>query len=441
MASGALPKSRYRRKDSRASASQYQPRRLTRWSRTWDGYYARGQALARGRGRFALLVLVFLVVVLMVPLPGLTSTRNLLLGALIPSAASPRTTLARSVLRYIDPLIGTSNGGHVFPGASMPYGMAKPVADSVDRRENAAGFVQDLSLIRGFSQLHDSGTGGSPSLGNFPVFVHPGCPDDDLTLCSYAAQSRPVMRWPYSAVARPGFFSIRLKNSVAAEMTASHHTSLYRFRFFDREDSENGMGIPVVYSPLVLIDLQDLDTTRHGGGTTVDPSTGRITGQGEFRPSFGTGRYDAYFCADVKGAKIRRTGTFMGDKPNPERQALEKDPEGEFRVPTGSAGAWIQFERPPKDEVLVRVGMSFISRKQACQNAEREIPRFDFAGTVRKAEDAWAEKLSVIEVDEEDIDPSLLVTFWSGLYRTMLSPQDYTGENQLWQSKEPYFDS
>lgn len=36
-------------------------------------------------------------------------------------------------------------------------GMAKPVADSVDRRENAGGFVQDFSLIRGFSQLHDSG--------------------------------------------------------------------------------------------------------------------------------------------------------------------------------------------------------------------------------------------------------------------------------------------
>lgn len=388
-----------------------------------------------------LLVLVLLVVVLMVPLPGLTSTRNLLLGALLPSFTSPRTIPARAVLRYIDPLIGTANGGHVFPGASMPYGMAKPVADSVDRHENAAGFVQDLSMIRGFSQLHDSGTGGSPSLGNFPVFVHPGCPDDDLTLCSYAAQSRPVMRWPYSAVARPGFFSIRLKNSVAAEMTASHHTSLYRFRFVEREDSENGMGIPVVYSPLVLIDLQDLDTTRHGGGATVDPSTGRITGQGEFRPSFGTGQYDAYFCADVKGAKIRRTGTFMGDKPNPERQALEKDPEGEFRVPTGSAGAWIQFERPPQDDVLVRVGMSFISRDQACRNAEREIPRFDFAGTVRKAEDAWAQKMSVIEVDEEDIDPSLLVTFWSGLYRTMLSPQDYTGENQLWDSREPYFDS
>lgn len=249
------------------------------------------------------------------------------------------------------------------------------------------------------------------------------------------------MRWPYSAKAQPGYFSIRLKNSVTAEMTASDHASLYRFRFPDGDDSENGQDIPVTYSPLLLIDLQDLGQSRHEGGVTIDPKTGRMMGEGRFRPSFGQGQYYAYFCADFKGATIRKTGTFMGDNPKEERKVLEKDPDGKFNVPSGSAGAWIQFERPPKDEVLARVGVSFISRAQACRNAEHEIPKFDFAKTVRKAEDAWAEKLSVIEVDETDIDPALLVTFWSGLYRTMLSPQDYTGENPLWKSKEPYFDS
>lgn len=269
--------------------------------------------------------------------------------------------------------------------------------------------------------------------------------------CKYTQQDRSVMRWPYSANAKPGYFSIRLKNSVLAEMTASHHTSLYRFTFPDGDSSEDGHGTPVSHvSPLMLIDLQDQDTSRHGGGITVNLKTGRITGEGNFRPSFGKGRYDAYFCADFKGAKIRRSGTFMGNKPNAERQDLEPDSEGKFSVPGGSAGAWVQFEEPPGSRkkrwdvggnVLARVGMSFISRERACQNAEKEIPKFDFEKTLKKAEDAWANKMSVIEVDETDIDPSLLVTFWSGLYRTMLSPQDYTGENPLWTSKEPYFDS
>ena len=37
-------------------------------------------------------------------------------------------------LSYVDPLIGTVNGGHVFAGATLPFGMAKSVADVNVRR-------------------------------------------------------------------------------------------------------------------------------------------------------------------------------------------------------------------------------------------------------------------------------------------------------------------
>lgn len=39
------------------------------------------------------------------------------------------------------------------------------------------------------------------------------------------------------------------------------------------------------------------------------------------------------------------------------------------------------------------------------------------------------------------MNSSLLTNFYSGIYRTMINPQDYTGENPLWESSEPYFDS
>ncbi|KAG8412721.1 hypothetical protein J3458_013162 [Metarhizium acridum] len=45
------------------------------------------------------------------------------------------------VLDYVDPLIGTANGGHVFPGASLPYGMAKAVADV--NKELQGGFTSN----------------------------------------------------------------------------------------------------------------------------------------------------------------------------------------------------------------------------------------------------------------------------------------------------------
>jgi putative alpha-1,2-mannosidase len=72
-----------------------------------------------------------------------------------------QTTHAQSganILPFVHPLIGTVNGGHVFPGASLPFSMAKAVADV--NGEDQGGFASDGSNIIGFSHMHDSGTGG-----------------------------------------------------------------------------------------------------------------------------------------------------------------------------------------------------------------------------------------------------------------------------------------
>lgn len=169
MASGALPTHRYR-KDSRAASALYRPRRPGAGGpiqRAWDRVRI---TLRSGSGRGARLILlyfiIFLLVVCLVPLPGgLSSTTRDLLSSVLPpvfgggsgDGGDDGLTTWGDVLRYVDPLIGTAGGGHVFAGATVPYGMAKPVADSVDRRENAGGFITDLSHISGFSQLHDSG--------------------------------------------------------------------------------------------------------------------------------------------------------------------------------------------------------------------------------------------------------------------------------------------
>lgn len=51
------------------------------------------------------------MVVLLVPLPGLGALREGVLGGLLPSFGESRSVKGREVLRYIDPLIGTTNGG------------------------------------------------------------------------------------------------------------------------------------------------------------------------------------------------------------------------------------------------------------------------------------------------------------------------------------------
>lgn len=87
------------------------------------------------------------------------------------------------------------------------------------------------------------------------------------------------------------------------------------------------------------------------------------------------------------------------------------------------------------------MGVSFISSDQACMNAVNEIPGFNFVGTHSAAVNLWTEKMTPIRVSKKGVDSSLLNSFYSGIYRAMINPQDYTGENPLWNSTEPYFDS
>ncbi|KAF7543799.1 hypothetical protein G7046_g9929 [Stylonectria norvegica] len=347
-----------------------------------------------------------------------------------------------SILHYVDPLIGTVNGGHVFPGASLPYGMAKAVADTKSHGENNGGFVSDDSPIIGFSHLHDSGTGGSPSLGNFPLFIHPGCPGDDYKACNYSVENRKTPRVNGTVNARPGYFGVRLENDVLAEMTVTMHTALYRFTvphwdFLDKLLEALGDTERMALNPLILLDLSDLSGTQIEGRITVSNESKRMVGEGRFNPSFGDGTFNAYFCADFKGAELKNSGVFVGDTATEGEETLVRSACRQ----AGSAGGWFQFEEPKDEPILARVGLSFKSHEQACRNAEHEIPDWDFDRVLKDAEDAWSNKLSAVEIDRTGVSKELQTTFWSGLYRSFLLPENYTGENPLWESEEPYFDS
>lgn len=76
----------------------------------------------------------------------------------------------------------------------------------------------------------------------------------------------------------------------------------------------------------------------------------------------------------------------------------------------GDLGGLLSFPFDPKEPttVLVRVGVSLISPDQACQNAEEEIPVFDFEQVRKNARDEWNELLGRFHVQVEDRDTAVL---------------------------------
>ncbi|KAH8805349.1 glycoside hydrolase family 92 protein [Xylogone sp. PMI_703] len=360
---------------------------------------------------------------------------SLLLSAVAVGAAASlnSTNSTYDVLDYVNQLIGSSNGGNVFPGATLPFGMAKAVADT-DSGSNQGGFTTDGSNITGFSSMHDSGTGGSPSLGNFALFPYTACPGDDIDRCVYPKVSRKTKYVQSSLKASPGYFGLELESGVAVDMTTTQHTSLFRFKFPATDAAGNAS------SPLILMDLTDLSDSRQDNASiSVGADTGRMTGNGRFLPSFGSGTYVAYFCADFSGSTIRDNGIYANSRASADVKDLKisRSING-YPLP---GGAFVRFQSPGDDAILARVGVSLISSDQACSSAEKEIPSFDFDATQTAAENEWRGKISPIVVSRNGVNESILQNFYSGIYRTMVNPQDYTGENPLWESDEPYFDS
>ncbi|KAH4115756.1 hypothetical protein HBI56_169420 [Parastagonospora nodorum] len=352
------------------------------------------------------------------------------------SDISSRQTTNSDVLKWVDTLIGSQNGGNVFAGATLPYGMAKAVAD-VDGA-NTGGFSTDNSNITGFSALHDSGTGGNPSLGNFPIFPQL-CSSEDINTCKFPIAARATQYKNDSIKAKPGYFGVTLVNGIQADMAVSEHAALFRFNF--TEASAGNISV----DPMIMLDLTDLWASRQNASISVNAedggTTGSMRGNGTFLPSFGAGSYGAYFCLHTSGGKIKDSGVWVNDRAGSEPKELYVT-RG-FNLFYLQAGGYLRFQGPVSGPILARMGLSFISTEQACQNAEREIPgpEFDFDGLVTAAEQAWHKKFTPISIEAKGINDSIQTSFWSAVYRTMISPQDYTGENPHWQSDVPYYDS
>lgn len=182
--------------------------------------------------------------------------------------------------------------------------------------------------------MHDSGTGGSSSLANFPLFVVAGCKGDDINGCVFPKNQRSVGVVEGSVSARPGYFAIGLQSGINAEMTVSNHTALYKFTVHGNATGNAAVDGPL--KPLIFLDLIDLSNSRKSGEARIDSKTGRMTGSGTFVPSFGVGRYTLHYCADFQGGSIRDTGVFVNTRGSSEFKNITMYEDDGAPIPAGT---------------------------------------------------------------------------------------------------------
>lgn len=149
----------------------------------------------------------------------------------------------------VNPLIGTTNGGNDYPGATMPLGMLawspeeprnhpRPKKDGIpgsmrdDRGRPAApgGYEYSADRISGFSLTHLMGTACAGASGDIPFMPYVGemdsSPADDAEAKKYGSTFSHD-----NETAQAGYYKVMLDSGVAAELTATLRTGSGRFTY------------------------------------------------------------------------------------------------------------------------------------------------------------------------------------------------------------------
>ncbi|MFD7813059.1 GH92 family glycosyl hydrolase [Streptomyces sp. NPDC059785] len=345
-------------------------------------------------------------------------------GGATPALAAPASgppDLVKDPTAYVDPLIGTKNGGNVFPGAVTPFGMLSwsPETTRGDATRTTApgGYQYDATRVRGFSLTHMSGTGCAGGSGDIPFFPYAGevtsSPASDTKDAVYASDfAHP------DETAEPGHYKVGLASGVTADLTATARTGSGRFTF------------PADKPASLLIRTANSEVGSTASDVHIDARTRTVSGSvtsgnfcGYLDPEGQRSYYTLHFTAHFDRA-FEATGTWQDEKLSPGSTEASGGTGGFANggrpVAGKGAGGYVTFA-PGSGPVNVKVGISYVSQAGAAANLAKENPpKRSFASVQQAARKAWRERLGAIRVGggaEAD-----RTTFYTALYHALLHP-------------------
>ena len=366
---------------------------------------------------------------------------------------------------FVNPFIGTDAGGHTFPGACLPFGMVQLSPDNGYQGVKAYCYAEDKIL--GFSHTHLSGTGPftkthynnvliMPTVGKLEtmpgvlkelnsvskknlnerlkkmsVKEHEELNDlsdqkvqqklkemlneEKLKLIDeynmdedgyYSTDTFTGYESAYSHLeeeASPGYYKVNLKDyGIKAELTATERTGFHRYTFPESDKSH------------IIIDVtHSLTPERETFVNIVNDHQieGYVAGDME-------GSYDlpltCYFIAEFDKA-FSSAGTWNGENIN----HGVKEQSGSDGV-----GAYANFNTAEGEQVLIKVGISFVSIEGAKENLAKELQHWDFDEGRKQARELWNEKLNKIEIKGGTEEQKTI--FYTAMYHSLMFPRVFS---------------
>jgi predicted alpha-1,2-mannosidase len=303
---------------------------------------------------------------------------------------------------YVDPMIGTLGGGFTFPGPAAPYGMVQLSPDT-EGYLAYTGYHYHDQFIRGFSHHHIESM-GVKSNGNLPFMPSVG----PVTSSEPRSWMSPFDH--ATEEAEPGHYKVLLKRfGITAELTAGTRVGMHRYTF------------PPSPASNVLFDVgrSNKDWEPWNPDSSVHRSSLDVVDDDTVLGSADSDQgYTIHFAAEFD-RPFAKVGTWSASGATP--TAGQRSVEGR------GAGGYVTFDTTSDRDVLIKVGISFVSRDNALRNLHAEKPDWDFDALRADTRDRWSEALETIEVDGgTDAEKT---SFYTALYHAQHHPNVYSDVN------------
>ncbi len=306
---------------------------------------------------------------------------------------------AQRLTSFVDPFLGTGGHGHVYPGATVPFGKVQLSPDNGDEGWDwCAGYHYSSNTIAGFSHTHLSGTG----IGDW-------CDISVLPLTNLDSIRNEKIKIPFThanETAKPGYYAVLLDNQVNCEFSATERSGFHRYTF----PGEKGwlrfdMGFRINWDKstdgmLQLVDEYTLVGYRY--------STGWAKGQ------------KVYFAARFSSPVLQHF--FVNDTAVNGKIAYGREVK-----------AVLEFETSSPLNVIV--SLSSVSAEKALKEltmTAAATPTLEIVST--RAEDLWEKELQKIKINTND--KQFATKFYTSFYRTCMAPVIHSDANGAYQTHD-----
>lgn len=301
----------------------------------------------------------------------------------------------------VDMFMGNQGSSNCVIGPQLPHGSVNPSPQTPNGENDGYDPTQP---IRGFAQLHVSGTGWG-RYGQILISPQVGFNPHETGHDSNKSEEE----------ATPYYYKVNLlRYGIKTEITPTHHAVAYRFTF--SEGKEKNILIDVAHNLPQHI-KPEIGGKFHGGEIEFDSNSQIISGWGEYSGGFGSNLpYRVYFTTKIN-EKVEKVEII-----NKKDSAL-----------------YVKIILPPATkEINLGVGVSMKNNINSKKYLNEEIGNLYFDEIKERAKNIWNETLSKIEIKGGATKDRKI--FYTSLYHSFLMPRDRTEDNPWWDSNAPHLD-